>query len=327
MAQSTLLIIHPGGLGDVLLSLPAIEALRTTFPRHEVGLIAGQRVGALLRECRVVDRLFPTESRVLADLFAGPESVTPELVGWLSCCDLAVCWMADGEQAATASLQQLGARHVVMRSLKNQVDSAVHQSDRILNTIRDHIQVKAGGLPLQLPAHVREAGAQVLRKGSGGIRKPIAVLHAGSGSHHKCCRPELFARVMDRLRHEGVVPVLVKGPADEEATREVARACRHTPVILEPLDLVSLAGVLVQATCVVGHDSGVSHLASALQVPTIVLFGPTDPQRWAPRGRHVTVLTGQGCRCETWGAVQQCEEKPCLRIPTDDVLAACAQAF
>ncbi len=325
VAQPTFLIVHPGALGDVLLSLPAIQALRTAYPRHEIGIIAGQAVGMLLRECRVIDRLFPVESRVLADLFTGPEAVTPDVMEWLSRCQSAVCWMADGGGAVTRSLHKLGCSHVIARSLSDIPDSGSHLADRILDTIRGLVQVSRQETHLRLPAHVCQVGAQVLSKMIGGTRQPVVVVHAGSGSRHKCCRPEVLVHVVERLHQEGAVPVLLEGPADKGATREVARACRTLPIILENLDLVSVAGVLAHAACVVGHDSGVSHLAAALHVPTVVLFGPTDPKRWAPRGRYVTVLTGSDCQCETWKAVQRCEAKSCLQIPTDSIMAACNQ--
>lgn len=327
MKRLTILIVHPGGLGDVLLALPAIQTLRASFPQHEIGLIAGHAVGSLLRRCQVVDRLFPIESRTLGHLHAGPEAVTPEEGEWLSRCGLAVCWMADEEKRTTASLQQLGVRQVIMQSLKAQMTVAIHQSERILATIRDYVTVETDDASLQLPQHLREAGGQILKKEVGGSTRPIILLHVGAGSRHKCCRPELLAQVADRLRREGIRPVLLKGPADETVTHEVVRACRRAPVVLGNLDLESLAGVLASATCVIGHDSGVSHLSAALLVPTIVLFGPTDSKRWAPRGQHVTIVTGTPCSCDAWEVVQRCHRKPCLEIPADGIMAACSQVL
>nr|MBA2253284.1 glycosyltransferase family 9 protein [Nitrospirales bacterium] len=73
----------------------------------------------------------------------------------------------------------------------------------------------------------------------------------------------------------------------------------------------------------IGHDSGLTHLAACLQVPTVALFGPTDPIRWAPRGSHVRVVTGISCRCQGWEAVRLCDEKPCLQITLEQVISAC----
>lgn len=62
--------------------------------------------------------------------------------------------------------------------------------------------------------------------------------------------------------------------------------------LLHAESLVELARSLAGARLYIGNDSGVSHLAAAVGCPTVVLFGPTDPRVWAPRGGHVTVVRG-----------------------------------
>jgi ADP-heptose:LPS heptosyltransferase len=71
----------------------------------------------------------------------------------------------------------------------------------------------------------------------------------------------------------------------------------------------------------IGHDSGITHLSALLGVPTVVLFGPTYPQRWAPTGPHVSILKGPPCACSDWQAIRCCEEKPCLDISAEDILS------
>jgi hypothetical protein len=83
-----------------------------------------------------------------------------------------------------------------------------------------------------------------------------------------------------------------------------------------------MAGVLAHAALFVGHDSGLAHVAAALHRPTIVLFGPTEPGRWAPSGSHVEVLRGEPCRCLGWEMVRTCQAKPCLQIPAERLLLA-----
>jgi ADP-heptose:LPS heptosyltransferase len=81
--------------------------------------------------------------------------------------------------------------------------------------------------------------------------------------------------------------------------------------------------VLAQARLFVGQDSGVTHMAGLMGVRTVALFGPTDPDRWAPRGAHVSVMQGALCLCQSWGDVSRCEEKPCLKMPQDHLVALC----
>ncbi len=85
-----------------------------------------------------------------------------------------------------------------------------------------------------------------------------------------------------------MMPVLIGGPADDDALSRVADLCKGVPPVLQGEDLVSIAGALAHASLFVGYDSGLTHLAARLHRPTVALFGPTDPRRWGSqkRGRH-----------------------------------------
>jgi ADP-heptose:LPS heptosyltransferase len=92
---------------------------------------------------------------------------------------------------------------------------------------------------------------------------------------------------------------------------------------LSGLSIRLLAGVLSLVDFFLGHDSGVTHLSALLGTPTVALFGPTEPARWAPRGRAVTVMRETPCRCASWDAVRNCRDKPCLELSPSAILAAC----
>ncbi len=112
-------------------------------------------------------------------------------------------------------------------------------------------------------------------------------IHPGSGSPRKNWPAERFAAVLDSL----ALPrpwLLVEGPADAAAAAPLAQ--RPGAVLTRGLGVRELGAVLARAGLFIGHDSGVSHLAAAWHAPTLTLFGPTDPARWAPVGPRVHVL-------------------------------------
>jgi len=84
----------------------------------------------------------------------------------------------------------------------------------------------------------------------------------------------------------------VAGPADEETAGELLRRLpAGIPLaVARGLEVAALAALLAGCAGYLGNDSGVSHLAAALGVPSVVVFGPTDPARWAPLGPQVRVV-------------------------------------
>jgi ADP-heptose:LPS heptosyltransferase len=107
-----------------------------------------------------------------------------------------------------------------------------------------------------------------------------------------------FIRLAQQLMRQGKTKLLIiEGPAESGLGREVAKALPPGEVILaESVTLSLLAAILERCVSFVGNDSGLAHLAAGLGVPSIVLFGPTLPQHWAPLGRHVVALRNSpGC--------------------------------
>ena len=123
---------------------------------------------------------------------------------------------------------------------------------------------------------------------------PYVVMHPGSGGRAKLWRPECWAELAARLRLPRVV--ITAGPADDDITNRVlgAKWASGPPVVVRGRPVTTLAGILAGASAFFGCDSGVTHLAAALGVPTVAIFGPTDPKVWGPRGKHVRVLRGEG---------------------------------
>jgi ADP-heptose:LPS heptosyltransferase len=123
---------------------------------------------------------------------------------------------------------------------------------------------------------------------------PLVALHPGSGGRHKCWPPDRYGRLCDRLTAMGYTPVLTAGPADEGVIQAVmAGASAARPVVVDQAPLTHLAGLLTRCRAMMGNDSGITHLAAAVGIPTIALFGPTDPAVWGPRGKTVRIVWGE----------------------------------
>ena len=125
----------------------------------------------------------------------------------------------------------------------------------------------------------------------GGAGEWSADFHVGSGSPQKNWPIDRWIELIQRL--EGVFSdfLLVGGEADDKVVCEFRTRCqvRNLRILLNQ-DLADLSQALNRCAVFVGHDTGVTHLAAAVGTPTAALFGPTDPNVWAPLGEHVRVV-------------------------------------
>lgn len=321
--RRTIVMIHPGGLGDVLLAVPAMGRLRTRFPNHRLVLCAEDQVARLLLACRIIDAWTSVQGRACADLFVGADSVTDQVQTWLEDCDLAIGWMQDLNGKLNETLKTVGVREVIVRSPFSTAIRATHQRDRFLEAINEAPSDDEGDVLLMVTEPLLHLGRACLEAAGLAIGQSLVLIHPGSGSAHKCVAPEILAAVVIALQISGATPVVLEGPADREPVERLVQLCMNPPIVLKGLDVLTVAGVLAQARLFVGQDSGVTHMAGLMGVRTVALFGPTDPDRWAPRGAHVTVVQGVPCLCQSWGDVSRCEEKPCLAMPQDHLVALC----
>jgi len=320
-------MIHPGGLGDVLLALPAMKRIRRVFPQHQRVLLASGQVGEFLFTCQLIDAWLSLDGPAGSDLFAGSIPVSGALAGWLEQCDFAVAWTEDKEGTLGAVFRNCGVRQASIQSPFCSDLKARHQSDRFLEILGlpavDKVDESIEG-PERIPSHLMEKGRSYLERARIPSNRPLVFVHPGSGSRHKCSTAEVLARAIDDLRQDGMHPLVIEGPADQGTVEALLKSSMlPKPTVLRGVDLSLLAGMLAQAHVYVGHDSGVTHLAALFGVPTVALFGPTEAERWAPRGDHVTILRGAPCACGSWEMVKACFPKACLAVSVRQLVALC----
>jgi len=321
--RRTIVSIHPGGLGDVLLAVPAIVRLRTRFLNHQLVLCAEDQIARLLLSCRIIDAWTSVQGQICADLFAGDHSAAGQVQAWLENCDLAIAWTQDLDGKLNETLKSAGVREVIVRSPFSTAIRATHQRDRFLEAIDEAPSEDEGDVLLTVTEPLLHLGRTCLEAAGLAIGQSLVVIHPGSGSAHKCVAPETLATVVIALQISGATPVVLEGPADREPVERLLQSCVNPPIVLKGLDLLTVAGVIAQARLFVGQDSGVTHMAGLMGVRTVALFGPTDPARWAPRGAHLSVVQGAPCLCQSWDDVSRCEKKPCLEMPQDHLVAFC----
>lgn len=313
-ARSVLVIRHRAG-GDLLLTTPALRALRAGLPGARIDVVAARGLGALLAGNPDVDRVIEFDRKSLLsqaalyaklalggydlviDLVSSPRTAfmtrltrAPLRAGY----DIAGRGRAynvrvprepaggDGRpvlryapEAALDVVRALGfpprdpgLRFEVSREARERIDSWLRVSD-----------VARGAPP---PA-------------AGGSRPRVACLPIGSWPA-KTWAPERFALAMDQLAETADV-IWLWGPGERERV-EAARARMRRPSRLAPdTDWQGLGALLSRCALLVGNDSGPKHVAVALGVPTVTVYGPTNPKTWhPPSGPHAAVFA-EGLDC------------------------------
>lgn len=320
--QPRVLMVHPGALGDVLLARLAVQALRRRFPHDAITFLGGRAAGTLLHECGEVHRVFPAESAYLSELLAGIEHVSPPFREWLEPTHTAVGWFTDSDDAAAGTLRAIGVQSIQFNSALSPHYHAEHQADRYCEAIGLPVSHPALCQFLTVPLRTREEGRRVLEMLLVAKDKPLVVIHPGSGSTRKCIESWRLAQVIEWLLESGAAPLLLEGPADQVSVASMVSRLTTVLPVVRGESVTVVAGILSQAALYIGQDSGITHLAAAIGIPTIACFGPTSPHRWAPRGSNVTVLTGLDCACPTWREINHCEQRPCLQISPESMIKA-----
>jgi heptosyltransferase-2 len=291
-----ILVVRLSALGDVLLTTPALSALRRTFPEAELD--------------------FCTDARY-APLFAGHPALT----------SVVPHRREEGSWALGRALR--GRRYDVLIDLQHKVRTAL--LGRLARPRRRIAFVKRRprdllrslrGAPLRVDAHAAELYVRALaplgvgplaagerrlhialapqaeeRAGSllrslGLGERPFVALAPGAVHATKRWGADKFAALAALLRSRGLgEPLAVGGPGDGEAV-----AATGVPSLPLDVDLPTLAAVLARARGLISGDSGPVHLAASVATPVVALYGPTDPKRWGPYGvPHEALSLGLPC--------------------------------
>jgi predicted lipopolysaccharide heptosyltransferase III len=208
-----------------------------------------------------------------------------------------------------------------------------HRLERNLETVRPlGIEPKAGPLVLRIPPEDEAEAARLLddiagEKLSAGA-KPLVMLQPGARYWFKAWPAERFAELAGRLATKYGCRILVGGDARERSLAETIQDGARTPVVslAGHLTLLQYAAVLKRCALFIGNDNGPMHMAAALGVPVVALFGPSNPAEWGPRGARTEVLyKGLDCRRCFHPTCTRGEES-CMRLITvDEVFAAAAK--
>lgn len=268
--QPRVLVIRGGAIGDFILTLPVLRLLRETIPGCHLEVLGYPAIAELARTAGLADSIRSLEHRTIAPLFAKTAPIDEALAEHLRSFNLVVTFLYDPDGHFRASLERIGIKTPIECSplVKPEGPHASRQLaqglEKIAMFVEDEHLHRA-----HFPPHP--------------TKKPRIAIHPGSGSEKKNWPLPNWQQVADSFPNAEIIYIT----GEAEAARHIHPTGHPT---WHSLPLPELATRLATCTTFLGHDSGISHLAAACGVPSLLLFGPTDPAIWAPPQPWVRVL-------------------------------------
>jgi predicted lipopolysaccharide heptosyltransferase III len=294
-----ILLLQLKRIGDLILTTPAVAALRERFPEAHVTMVVSSECADLLPAISGVDRILMAR-RNLSDLAAFLAVAGRKF----DCC---IDFTRNDRSAFLAFLSKARKRIVSYRVRDQSKSRARLYTDLVDVRMRDlhtidynlslleplGIREVSPSLHLQLPQSAHEK-ADALRR-NWNITKPFVVLHPGSARQEKLWETARWRQVIERFGEDDDLDlILTSGPSKHEQAH--VAAIRNETKIIDlsgKTDLLTLAALIGDARLLVTVDSAPMHLAAAKHTPQVILFGPTNPFHWRPRESPALILQGK----------------------------------
>jgi heptosyltransferase-2 len=300
-----ILVRSPTWVGDAVMSLPALFALRRLFPAAQITVAAPPGTADIFLDSN-------SNNDVLVQRSSGPfAALTNARELRREGFNLAVLFQNAFAAAATAFLAGVPARvgyatdrrsALLTYALKVSTwKDERHESFYYLNIVAELEQKMFGSssvgesepvFELPVSAKRKEAARGLLKQNGGSTSRPLAVLCPGSvNSRAKRWPADAYAELADRLIDSGFAVVLVGSPREAEVANEVsARATRQPIVLAGKTTVAELVALISIAELLVTNDTGPAHIGAALGTPTLVIFGPTNPLTTYPHSAQAELI-------------------------------------
>jgi ADP-heptose:LPS heptosyltransferase len=275
--QDTIVVLRALGLGDLLTGIPALRGLRRAYPDAHIVLATPERFSQLAVLSGAVDRVEPTSGLGRLHRMSEPPALAVNLHG-------------SGPESI-ADLIALEPRALLTHRHSDYPDlegppwrADLHEVDRWCQLL-EWAGIACDPTDLTIP---RPRGYP--------DRSGVVVIHPGAAFAARRWPPDRFAAVAAALHHAGHEVVITGDSNEIDLARSVASQAGfpQSRVLAGTLGLLGLVALISDCRLLICGDTGVGHIATATGAPSVLLFGPTPPNRWGPRGTgpHVAVWAG-----------------------------------
>jgi len=279
VSDNKILVVRGGAIGDFILTLPVLAALRQQFPRTQIELLGYPHIAQLALSGGLTDAVRPIEARALAGFFARSGILAPELADYFASFAIILSYLYDPDGIFQANIARVTKAQFIAGPHRPEESATLHATDVFMKPLERLAIFDADPVP-RLTIHQSR------------ITSHQFALHPGSGSERKNWPEAKWAGLLQHLvAHTPFNLLLIGGEAEGDRLPRLAAPLPSERIaLLQNIPLTELAGRLQECAAFVGHDSGITHLAAALGLRTLVLWGETVEAVWRPRGEGVTIL-------------------------------------
>ena len=274
-----ILVIRGGAIGDFVLTLPVLAALRDRFPKNQLEILGYPRIAAMAVDSGLVRAVHALESPGLAMFFTPNGAFDLEWREFFARYAIVVSYLFDPDCIFEENVKSCGVGQFIAARHRPDETKPIHASEVFLKPL-EQLTIFDGDPVARLAINSGEPSGNYL------------ALHPGSGSASKNWPEEKWRELLEYLLAKTTLQLLlIGGEAEGEKLQRLACGLPEARLELaEHLPLNRLAKRLAKCCGFVGHDSGVTHIASALGLPTLVLWGSSREAIWRPLGENVRVL-------------------------------------
>lgn len=328
--NANVLIVRLRSIGDVVLTLPALQALQDWRPDLRIHMLVEPLSASLVEghpaiaEVIVLRKFWETvhllrrrEFSIAFNMHGGPTSA---FLTRLSGAPVRVCW-------AQRQYSWFYNVHVPIHfpvAGRIEMHTAEHRLQQLLYTGLPEVPLPAAKVYVNADA-AKRVRRKLAEQGIGPGR-PYAVIRPGASVANKRWPTERFAAIAVWLREaHGIATVVNLGPGDEQITAEVRQHFAGLGVIMSDLDLRGLVALLAASSLFIGNDTGPTHIAAALGKKSVVIFGASDSKVWSPwKTEHRLIENRFPCKKCPQGKCESLGDSQCIfAISVDEVRDAC----
>lgn len=330
-----ILIIKPSGIGDIVHSLPVAYGLKELYPYSKIYWLVFTKFAKILHNTPTVDKLLLWDRsgglkeyvRVIKEIRSERFDLVIDLQGLLR--TGIVSFFSAGKIRIAVSLLRECAW--LFEKPVERFDPTMHAVDRNYRVVKYLSKGRSIPEPSSfLPwIHITEDEKDVANKLIGGNKSPLVLFGVTSRGEHKIWSPENFTQLINRtVKEYNIMPVFLGMKEETELVRKVIDGINGEYIDLTgKTDLRIACAVVSLCRMVIGNDSSLIHIAAALGIPVIGLYGPTDPAQVGPYGdRNIVIL--HKLPCSPCGIKTRCKTNRCMReITPEEVFEAVKKMF